>query len=890
MTTEEPPQVGATPDAGDGATGQASLSGNVLRAGETFPRVCGTMRIFPPLATQPLVEVINKREYAEAIYALSGPHLLEDAWIGKAPRESVPEVEYEAREGFAGEPELALITRYARTDEPGITMSSYLITNPSTTPYKLVDQSTPRNSVPYYHYVRSYSDADEFWITVNLVEGLYDQTTANRHSVNFRIRFREAGTSTWYYTPEIELASAAPGALIKQIKFIWGNTPTLPAIPADAGFIAAMIQAPTVIPPNAAVIGDFATTGNLNDGILVAVSGSCSTRTGTTGYAGWNFGESVKVISARIYGSSDLGLFDVRTAGTLKLYASNTAPASSSNGTLLATLVVTDAANVIATLTSSDQTTLYQYVWVEFTPTGGSDTIRVAELGIMTDNYGWHASNRFISTPTVINSGNMSLTTSNQGTSVVRNTLLTEDSASFYLDEATFPKGNQYEFEIIKSVTYETTSLATETYKYAGGAPGDLYGYVFASSEMRSPLSLNQTNKHGKATISRLASVRNRSPITKSGLALMAIRVHDRSVSEFSVLASGYVYDWDGSGWNDLVTTSNPAPHYRDVLLGSENARPLPLARFGEDQILTWRQECIDNGYEVNAVFQSNTVWNALNILAGAGSARPRASELWDVLIDKDTSGDAPVQIFTPRNLSSFRWEKAFPRIPDGFRMKYFNADLDYKEDELVVTNPESDIDYGIYEEQSIQGLVTPAEVLIYAERNFKQLHHRFVYYYGEADVEHLVCRRGDLVAVQHDIIHNKAGFANVKEVLTSGPNVTGLVLNGTVPTSEDLWFTGGWFTGSWFTTPRYGASIRLKNGTIITHEITGEPSEDESLTITFVTPFAIPGGSALAAGCLVATGELGTSFKRMKVFDIQSKQELRAQLTFVDEAPQIWS
>src|SRR5262249_16747140 len=156
-------------------------------------------------------------------------------------------------------------------------------------------------------------------------------------------------------------------------------------------------------------------------------------------------------------------------------------------------------------------------------------------------------------------------------------------------------------------------------------------------------------------------------------------------------------------------------------------------------------------------------------------------SELLGVTLDKDRSTDTVVQVFNPRNLGSFRWEKAFGNLPDGFRARFDNVALDYEEDELIILDPLAPTKGVRLEEIRYEVYATQNEVLARARFDLLQARKRLTFYFGECDAENIVCVRGDLVAVQHDILMNQAGFAYIQSVLTSAGNVTGIVLDDTV-------------------------------------------------------------------------------------------------------------
>lgn len=762
-----PPRASAkTTDATVPESGQqslpASLTGNALAPGAPIPRVVGTMRVFPPLACQPLVEVIGDLEYAEAVMVLSGPHALSDLRVGNVSSADIAELDIELQEGLQESPIQSLVSRYGATSTPNVDVVGH-ITNPSTQS-RLTNQADPDLASPQWFSLVTRDSPDEIWINLAWPEGLFCNA-APTDVVNqaVRIRFRERGDVSWVNCPEIHFSSNSPNPFQKVIRLKWGTIPAAPNLPPSA-------KGP--------------------------------------------------------------------------IYAYKTVPAQS-----------------VAPATA-----------------------------------GWTADSYFSS-----GSGSDLLSVSTLATTKVINTELYQDKVIFYLDENTFPKGI-YEIQIMRAVPYQASGYSPANYYFtAVGSQGvgltttttvyDFFKYTSNSGFYVTPFDPGQF--HHRIIIPRLSSVWNENPIQSEDFATVSIRVHSRALEQVSVLASGYVRDWDGSAWAHITTTSNPAAHFYDVLTGVMGATPLDAAMVDSAGLVAWRTACDSLGYTCDAVLEGKSYEDALNLIASCGYARLRHNEQWGVFRDKDRSADTPVQIFTPRNMNGFSFTKAFARRPTGIRASFVNADLDYAQDEVIVYDDPDNPDGSQLEQITYDGLVDSADVEARAEFDLIQSDKRLTFYSGTADWEALVCTRGDLVGVQYDVIADKAGFARIVEVLTSGSNVTGLRLEGTVPVpTADAWSdtASAWsdYDDAW-SLARTGVAIRLKGGNgILTKEITG--ASDEVSTVSFATPFTDPGTSQLDVDCLCAVGPLGSEYRRLIVSGIQPEDDLSAKITFVDEAPELWA
>ncbi|WP_018456795.1 hypothetical protein [Bradyrhizobium sp. WSM4349] len=740
----------------------SSLTGNTLQPGASVPRVVGTMKVYPPLISLPRIEVVGDQEIAEAIYGLAGPHKIEDIRIGDVPIAQIPGVDWEIREGWPGDPDLALVTKQARADTPQVDLLAQDVDSVFTT--RLTDQVNPANCMPEWYPVVSRIDPDEIALDVTWGQGLVSQSDPTAAiALPLRIRMRKRGTTDWLNLPEIHVRNAGVKPFRKSIRFRFGvQAPTTPVAPAfgDQPF-AAYVSVPT---QNIDPIGS----------------------------GGW-------------------------------------------------------------------QAHSYFY-------SGSSDTY---------------------------------LAPTNYITTGVRNVSIYKDRVEFYFfNTADFTKGT-WEIEVIRGFPYNLSSFEISTYILtSGGTEGthiyDFFGYRKDSDGYWGiPVILNKITN--ATNLSRVTSIWNEHPIKTRDFAMVAIRGSGRQFEQLSVVASGYVRDYDGAGWEAWTTTSNPAPHLRDVLSGDLGAAPLPIDLMDDIDLVDFRSHCDAMGYEVNAVIDGLSMWDAATLIASAGYARPRQSEKWGVMIDRDRSSDAPIQIFSPRNLSGFGFEIAFAQRPSGFRVRFSDKDDNYREREIIVLDPEATADRGDYEDIRYDGLVTEAEARNRALFDLAQARRRFKFYSADADSEALlVCRRGDLVGVQHDVLARQVGFSRiVAKVMDVGTPtlVAGLLLDGSVPAlADDAWSApdDAWaLFGSAWADGRYGVAIRLNNGAVLVKEVSG--LDPETNTLTFAVPFADP-SNLFGHDSLVVTGPLGQEYRRLIVFDVAPKSEERCHITFVDEAPELWA
>jgi len=465
----------------------------------------------------------------------------------------------------------------------------------------------------------------------------------------------------------------------------------------------------------------------------------------------------------------------------------------------------------------------------------------------------------------------------------VRNVSLTADGVILHLDPEVFPK-DRYQVRVSFGLTYLASQFTPASYLLAGKVY-DLFGYYEDGGVYK--IATSRANLRDELTLSRCSTVINENPLPKpEGIAYTAVRSRNRSLGVYTELAAGLVPDWDGTEWSGLVATRNPAPHYR-----ARVAAHFPPTLISDDALIDWRQYNVDQGYETSAVLLDGSFMDALNLLASAGRARPRRSPLWDVVVDRDTSAEAPVQTFSMRNVANFSIGAPMVEPTGGFFVRYLDRAQDWRENYVPVSNPYCADPSTPMEEIRNDAQDDEAAVVARALFDLKQYELRANEFSFDVPALGLCSQRGDLIAVQHFRLSPFAGAARIVEIIYNGiGQVTGLVLDGTIPQPADLGFSN--IDAAWsnysaaFSGARIGVAIRLKNGGEQKAEIF--PVGTDSKQVTFVTPFAWPEG--LDVGCHVVSGPLGEEYRRMKIKSIVPKGRLRYGIVAVDEANEIHS
>lgn len=467
----------------------------------------------------------------------------------------------------------------------------------------------------------------------------------------------------------------------------------------------------------------------------------------------------------------------------------------------------------------------------------------------------------------------------NLGSTGVQHVATDRYTATIQLDPASFPKG-RYDVRVLRGAAFAVADYAPAGYLY-NGSVWDFWGYRGSGD-----IAMTRDGVYDAIYLTRSVSIWNEHPVPSDDMALIAIRARNLQLADLSCVAGGWVQDWDGSGWRDWAVTDNPAPHLRDVYSGRMNASPVPPSIIDDDGLVAWRAA----GHTCNAIIEERSVADAADLLAGCGYARPYMSDLYGVARDYDRSAEAPVQVFTPRNSANFRWDRAFARVPDGLRVSFRDADRDYEERQITVARPGFIGAPQLLEQVSYDGLVTEAEVTARAIYDQSQPAARGTYYSIDAPAEAIVARRGDLVAVQHDMLSAWGGSARViGRVIDGAGDVTHLQLDSPVilPGGPDVLDVADMLAVA--DVLQLGASaaciLRGPDGPTAPLTLLNGPGDADLLELETPVPAEDVPDQALAL-----TGQIGTEILRLIVWSVEPRDDYTCALTLVDEARELWS
>ena len=273
-------------------------------------------------------------------------------------------------------------------------------------------------------------------------------------------------------------------------------------------------------------------------------------------------------------------------------------------------------------------------------------------------------------------------------------------------------------------------------------------------------------------------------PMTVVELVIKATGQLSGAVEQFSAVATSILPVWDGGAFVDQPTR-NPAWIYLDLLSGRANRRRMAYDRIDIDKLKEWATYCNSPNNPVNGIFiepigtcdviidKAYTLWELLQSVASCGRASPTMRDnKYSVIID--SASRTPVQMFTARNSSNLTSNRTYSDKPHALRVKWIDPEKDYTLAELTVYNSGYDERSAVkFEELPTFGMTRKEQVLRYGRYMLAQGSLRLERFKFETDIESIVCVRGDLVHVAHDVIEVGGEANRIHAISTNRLTVT---------------------------------------------------------------------------------------------------------------------
>ena len=332
----------------------------------------------------------------------------------------------------------------------------------------------------------------------------------------------------------------------------------------------------------------------------------------------------------------------------------------------------------------------------------------------------------------------------------------------------------------------------------------------------------------------------------------------------------------NGSGTGGLIT-SNPAWIMADILSGGVNARPIPRERLDGASFKAWADNAGPRGDECNIILDvARTVLQTAGLIGASarGSLSMRDNGIYTII--QDTDETVPVQHFTPRNSWGFTSVRNFIDAPHGLRVQFPNEDENWQPDEGIVYDDGYSLDGSDcvfpgpggscspatrFESMSFEGVTNWEQAWREGRYRLAELRLRPERYQINTDFENLVCTRGDLVFVTHDVSLWGLASGRIKSIAS-----------GTVTLDEPVQMESG---------KTYNLRVRSTSG--------GSLLKVVSTAVGLQSTITLSNTSGITQGDLFMFGETAKETQALKVLSVEPIADLGARLTLIDAAPAIY-
>lgn len=205
---------------------RASIAGNTLQRGQGIPMVAGTLRIAPPLIAQPRSYLSGDDSFAEAVYALAGPHALSEPQIGGVSVSDLNDVWVWYDDGTSPT-RTNQFSAYAVTQQVGSQLTLHATRTEETGKVNrnLVDQVTPGKSLPAWHRVTARAGCD-YADMVLTIGNMYDASAGDVDQVVWlRFRARKEGDASWKNIGTVAYVGRGQSSFYRRVRFRFGAYP-----------------------------------------------------------------------------------------------------------------------------------------------------------------------------------------------------------------------------------------------------------------------------------------------------------------------------------------------------------------------------------------------------------------------------------------------------------------------------------------------------------------------------------------------------------------------------------------------------------------------------------------------------------------------------------------
>ena len=376
--------------------------------------------------------------------------------------------------------------------------------------------------------------------------------------------------------------------------------------------------------------------------------------------------------------------------------------------------------------------------------------------------------------------------------------------------------------------------------------------------------------------------------LARTAVSIQSSSTINGTVDGINAMVQTMALEWDNvqSKWA-TVPTNNPASLFCYVLMHPGNAYKFNVTeavqKIDLEKIKYWTNFCNGNNFANikftynNIITNTSSIVDVLRDICAAGMASPvYVDGKWSVVIDEPRTHTT--QYFTNHNSWGFESTKALPRLPHAFRITINDENLAYQPKEYYVYNygygdgTDTTTPATLFETLTLPGVTNADQAKFMARWHLAQIVLRPETYTLNTDFEYLVCQRGDVVKVVHEVPQWGIGSGRIKTIANS----TTLVL------TEPMYLTAG---------TNYSILFRTNSQTTpdgITKTLAAITTTDWYDTVTLST--AIISGDNIEVDNLFLLGQSTSVSHQLVVLSIEPTSAVGAKLTLVDYSPEIYT
>ena len=270
------------------------------------------------------------------------------------------------------------------------------------------------------------------------------------------------------------------------------------------------------------------------------------------------------------------------------------------------------------------------------------------------------------------------------------------------------------------------------------------------------------------------------------------------TLKKFNYIAEARIPIWNGTDWNTVDKTTNPAAIIRDLLTNSLiNPRAESIDVIDNDSLVALYNFCASENYKASGIVSDETTIKDIidNILS---NCQATMIALYDgkhtFVIDRDDK--TPIGLFNQHNSSDFKWSPNIGRQTEAIRASFIN-NTDYTEDELTVyywdngtinETPETgktDSDYEIIK-KDYKYINDRASVLKIATYDLTVIQEKRDYFEFNVNLEGINLKLYDRCYVSNTTNMQNESSGLLKDVILSGGNLVGFQLYSEIEIAEN--------------------------------------------------------------------------------------------------------